>query len=55
MRKLPDYGKISFDDFEGTKFEDIVPEAGADAIDGRQAAEAHGDLVRVEQRRGVLR
>ncbi len=33
MKKLPDYGKISFDDFEGMKFEDIVPEACPDAID----------------------
>ncbi|CAF4565765.1 unnamed protein product, partial [Rotaria magnacalcarata] len=33
MKKLPDYGKISFDDFEGMRFEDIVPEACADAID----------------------
>jgi cell cycle related kinase len=33
MKNLPDYGKISFDDFEGMKFEDIVPEASPDAID----------------------
>jgi hypothetical protein len=33
MKKLPDYGKISFDDFEGMKFEEIVPEACPDAID----------------------
>ena len=32
MRKLPDYGKISFDDFEGMKLEDIVPEACSGAI-----------------------
>jgi cell cycle related kinase len=33
MKNLPDYGKISFDDFEGIRFEEIVPEACADAID----------------------
>jgi cell cycle related kinase len=33
MKKLPDYGKISFDDFDGMKFEEIVPEACPDAID----------------------
>ena len=33
MKRLPDYGKIGFDDFEGMKFEDIVPEACPDAID----------------------
>lgn len=33
MKKLPDYGKIGFDDFEGMKFEDIIPEACPDAID----------------------
>ncbi|CAF0917336.1 unnamed protein product [Didymodactylos carnosus] len=33
MKDLPDYGKISFDDVEGMKFEDIVPEACKDAID----------------------
>ena len=33
MKKLPDYGKISFDEFEGMKFEDIVPEACAGALD----------------------
>ena len=33
MKKLPDYGKISFDDFGGMKFEDIVPEACAGALD----------------------
>ena len=33
MKQLPDYGKISFDDFDGMKFEEIVPEACPDAID----------------------
>jgi cell cycle related kinase len=33
MKKLPDYGKISFDEFEGMKFEEIVPEACAGALD----------------------
>lgn len=33
MKQLPDYGKISFDDFDGMKFEEIVPEACSDAID----------------------
>jgi hypothetical protein len=32
MKKLPDYGKISFDDFDGMKLEDIVPEACAHAL-----------------------
>lgn len=33
MKQLPDYGKIGFDDFDGMKFEEIVPEACSDAID----------------------
>ena len=33
MKQLPDYGKIGFDDFDGMKFEEIVPEACPDAID----------------------